>query len=90
MGKKRARFREPASQKNQPKLFGQFDIDLLHHRVLLGSVAGDGGERADGVDHVLAFAHLSEHRVLSVQERLALEADEKLGAGAVRVLGAGH
>ena len=56
-----------------------------------GAVAvGDGGVFADGVHHFHAAQHSAKGGVLAVQMGGRLMHDKELGAGAVRVHGAGH
>jgi len=54
-----------------------------------------GGNPGNGIDHVHPFYHLAENRVAEVagpvvEGGVVLQVDEKLGSGAVNVLGAGQ
>ena len=62
------------------------DFYALARGAALGPTGGHGG---DGFEHLVAFDQLAEGGVLFVEELGVAVAEEELGAGAVRVGGAG-
>lgn len=74
------------------------DHDVFGRNVLVHAAVVAGLHALDLVDHVHAGGHFTEHAVaealggggLEVQEVVVVHVDEELGAGGVRLHGAGH
>src|SRR5690606_16523059 len=77
--------------------FGAFDDHIVSGDVLVTGTAG-GAHAFDLLDHVHAFADLAEYGIAPtlggrrgvVEEGIVSHVDEELGAGGMRVHGAGH
>jgi len=64
--------------------------DTLNGRALLAAAAGFGWDIGDALQHIITGCQLAEGRVLTIEELGFAVAEEKLGAGAVRVLRSSH
>src|SRR5258708_20958808 len=69
---------------------GVADDDLGDRRRIVRTILGVARRGHDLVRYVHPLRHLTEHRVLLIEEAGIGHDDEELRGGAVRVLGAGH
>ena len=66
------------------------DLTAVSDNDRLGGSAVSGADSLNSLDDLVALDDLTEDNVLAVQPGGLGGADEELGAGAVRMLGAGH
>src|SRR5688572_33145333 len=67
-----------------------FHADALGGFAAFSAAACRRGCVADALQHLVPFGELTKRRVLAVQKFRVGQANEKLAAGRIRMLGAGH